>query len=147
LPSAFEREYKTYLTHKDDKDFAGNETQVRTSLVAPFFRDALGWNIEDPDEIKYENHIATKRADIITYVDGLSQFVVEVKSLTRDVFDNPEFYKQAIQYADHLERKYAILTNFHEFVILRTDLERLHKAGKVDKVKQGQPYLYWWKKL
>jgi hypothetical protein len=29
---------------------------------------------------------------------------------------------------------------------IRTSLERLHNAGKVNKVKQGQPYLYWWKK-
>src|SRR5260370_8962351 len=120
---SFENVYRTYISHKDDKAFASNETQVRASLIAPFLRDALGWSIEDPDEIKYENHIATKRADIITYIEGLSQFVIEVKSLTHPLFDNVEYYKQSIQYADHLERRYAILTNFQEFVILQTNLE------------------------
>jgi type I restriction-modification system DNA methylase subunit len=110
-----------YELKKDDDEFARNEAQVRASLVGPFFHEALGWDTENPDEFKYEKPIAGKRADIIACIDGISQFIVEVKSLNHDIFDKPDYYKQAIQYADGLEKDYAILTNFRQFVILRTD--------------------------
>lgn len=112
-----------YEAKKGDPSFSSNEAQIRASLVGPFFRDALGWDIENPDEFKFEEHIAGKRADILACIDGIAQFVIEVKALSHGIFGKAEFYRQAIQYADGLEKRYAILTNFREFVVLRTDLQ------------------------
>lgn len=119
--SGFRQLIELYEVKKNDDEFAKNEAQVRASLVVPFFHDALGWDTENPDQFKYEKPIAGKRADIIACIDGISQFVIEVKSLRHEIFDKPDYYQQAIQYADGLEKNYAILTNFKEFVILRTD--------------------------
>lgn len=115
--------YNVYLRKKDEQDFAANEAQIRGSLISPFLRDVLGWNIEDPDEVRYEYHVGGKRADIIACVDGISKFVVELKSLNHSVFDNGDFYKQAIQYADGKGLQYAIVCNFREFVILNSQFE------------------------
>jgi hypothetical protein len=120
---ASDRLISLYESKKADEAFARNEAQVRQSLIAPFFREALGWDIENPDEFKFEKPIAGKRADIIACLDGISQFVIEVKAITHDIFDKVEFYRQAIQYADGLEKRYAVLTNFREWIVLRTDLE------------------------
>ncbi len=121
--SPFDRLYEIYENRKTDQELIANEAQVSRSLVAPFFRDALGWDIEHPDEFKYEHNVGGKRIDILACIDGISQFVIEVKSMAHEVRDSLEFYKQAIQYADGKGKKYAILTNFKEFVILRTDIQ------------------------
>src|SRR6266511_154845 len=97
--SPLERLYRLYEDIQSDEEFASNEAQVSKSLVAPFFRDVLGWNIEQPDEFKYEHQVGGKRADILACLDGISRFVIEVKSMTHNLRDNLEFYKQAIQYA------------------------------------------------
>ncbi len=115
--------YNVYLRKKDDPEFITNEAQVRGSLISPFLRDILGWNVEDPDEVRYEYHVAGKRADIIACIDGISKFVVELKSLNHTIFSNADFYKQAIQYADGKGLQYAIVTNFKEFVILNSQFE------------------------
>jgi type I restriction-modification system DNA methylase subunit len=121
--SPLERLHRLYEEMQSNEEFASNEAQVSKSLVAPFFRDVLGWNIEHPDEFKYEHQVGGKRADILACIDGISRFVIEVKSMTHVLRDNLEFYKQAIQYADGKGKRYAILTNFREFVILRTDVQ------------------------
>ncbi len=120
---AVEQLFRRYSDKSEDDSFLRNEAQIRGSLVAPFFRDALGWPIEDPDEFRFEAPIAGKRADIVACLGGIAQFVIEVKSLRHDIFDNAEYYRQAIQYADGMEKQYAILTNFREWVLLRTDFE------------------------
>lgn len=123
MTTGVDRLISLYEAKRLDESFARNEAQVRQSLIAPFFREALGWDIENPDEFKFEKPIAGKRADIIACIEGISQFVIEVKAITHDIFEKVDFYHQAIQYADGLEKRYAILTNFREWVILRTDLE------------------------
>src|SRR3989338_9358689 len=113
----------TYNKYKNQKDFASNESQIRRSLIEPFLRDVLGWNIEDPSEVKVEVPASGKRVDILVCLNGLTQFIVEAKSLTQDIVDSNEFYKQTISYAHSKEKTFAILTNFKHFIILRCDVE------------------------
>ena len=61
--------------------------------------------------------------DILVCLNGVSQYVVEVKSLTQDIIDSTDFYKQTLSYAHSKEKTFAILTNFRYFVILRCDVE------------------------
>ncbi len=53
----------------------------------------------------------------------MTKFVIEAKSITQDIVDSTEFYKQTISYAHSKEKTFAILTNFKHFVILRCDVE------------------------
>jgi len=109
--------------HGEDRSFVKNEKAVAQSLIIPFFRDVLGWNTEDPDECRCEVFIAGKRADYVTYIDGISQFIIEAKAISISLKGNEAFYQQAIQYAESKGKRYAILTNFAEFVILRCDVQ------------------------
>jgi type I restriction-modification system DNA methylase subunit len=118
LPGLFAR----YESNKTNEVFVSNEAQISRSLVAPFFRDALHWDIDDPDQVKFEENIKGKRADIVFCLESISQFIVEVKNLKVDILDNVSAYAQAIQYAYAKGKKFAILTNFRDFVILRADV-------------------------
>ncbi|MDD5589382.1 MAG: N-6 DNA methylase [Candidatus Nanoarchaeia archaeon] len=113
----------TYEKFKHDSNFIKNEKEIAQSLILPFFRDILNWNIENPNEFFCEVTIAGKRVDYITIINGISQFVIEAKSIQHQLKDNIDFYKQTIQYAESKELKYAILTNFKEFIILRCDVQ------------------------
>ncbi|MBI2652217.1 N-6 DNA methylase [Candidatus Woesearchaeota archaeon] len=112
-----------YNSNKHLKDFIGNEKQISRSLIEPFVRDVLGWDIEDPQEFKVEVPASGKRVDILVCINGVTQFIVEAKSLTQDIVDYSDFYKQTISYAHSKEKTFAILTNFKHFIILRCDVE------------------------
>src|SRR3989344_5836619 len=86
----------TYNKYKNQKDFASNESQIRRSLIEPFIRDILGWNIEDPSEVKVEAPTKGKKIDVLVRLNSITQFIVEAKSLTQEIVGNYEFYKQAI---------------------------------------------------
>ena len=109
-----------YNKYKDSKEFSRNEKQVRQSLIDPFIQKVLSYDVSDPEEVKVEIRQNGKVADYIIYLDGISQFVIEAKSLDADIRDE-KFYLQAINYALSKEKRYAVLTNFRYFVILRAD--------------------------
>ncbi|MBS3096626.1 N-6 DNA methylase [Candidatus Woesearchaeota archaeon] len=112
-----------YNSNKHLKDFISNEKQISRSLIEPFVRDVLGWDIEDPQEFKVEVPASGKRVDILVCLNGVTKFIVEAKSLTQDIVDYNDFYKQTISYAHSKEKTFAILTNFRHFIILRCDVE------------------------
>ncbi|MDP3992494.1 MAG: N-6 DNA methylase [Nanoarchaeota archaeon] len=112
-----------YNKIKDDESLMKNERQVCDSLIRPFFRDVLGWNIDDPYEFKSEYSQSGKRIDYLVCIEDVSQFVVEAKAPSRDIKNNTSFYNQAIQYAESKGRDFAILTNFKTIIILRTGVE------------------------
>lgn len=114
---------KRYNENKSDKNFVSNEKQIQQALIVPFVRDALGWNVDDPSEFKVESPAKGKKVDILICLNGVTQFIIEVKSLTQDIVDNTDFYKQAMSYANSKDKTFAILTNFRYFVILRCDVE------------------------
>ncbi len=118
-----EKLVKRYNQYKEDKDFLKNERQVCDILIKPFFRDVLGWNIEDPYEFKSEYNLAGKRIDYLVCVEDVSQFVIEAKAPNVKIKDETKFYRQAVQYAEGKDRKFAILTNFKEFIILRAGMD------------------------
>ena len=111
-----------YNKHKNDNTFASNEKQICETLIKPFIHRVLGWNIEDFSEFKVEYPERGKRIDYLVCLEGISQFVIEAKSLTKELIDNREFYSQAINYAHSKEKTFAILTNFRYWIILRCDI-------------------------
>ena len=112
-----------YDNNKHLKDFIGNEKQISKSLIEPFMRDVLGWDVDDPSEFKVEAPASGKKVDILVCLNGITQFIIEAKSLTQDIVDHNDFYKQALSYAHSKEKTFAILTNFKYFIILRCDVE------------------------
>ncbi len=103
---------------KNNNENSRNEKQVCESLIKPFIHEVLGWDIKDPDEFRVEYPQGGKRIDYLIQINGISQFVIEAKAITKDIIDNHEFYQQTIGYAHGKERAFAILTNFKDFIIL-----------------------------
>jgi len=112
-----------YNKYKEDKELMKNERQICDSLIRPFFRDILGWNIEDPYEFKSEYGQAGQRMDYLACIEGVSQFVIEAKAPSREIKEKTDFYKQTVQYAEAKEKDFAILTNFKTFIIFRAGIE------------------------
>ena len=100
-----------YNSNKTINEFSSNENQIRRSLIEPFVRDVLGWDIEDPSEFKVESQVSGKRSDIMVCLNGLIQFIIEAKSLNVDLVDNYDFYKQTISYAHSKEKTFAKLSD------------------------------------
>ncbi len=107
-----------YNKHKHDRKFMGNEKQACQSLIVPFIKRILHWETEDPSEFKAEESKSGKRIDYVVYNQGISQFIVEAKAPSKDIFNNFTFYKQALEYGYSKDHNFAILTNFSQIVIL-----------------------------
>lgn len=112
-----------YKSLQDDKEFRQNESQLIRSLLQPFVAQVLGWDIDNPSEFKVESRIRGKRSDMLICLDGRTQFVIEAKSLNQDINNNTEFINQTITYTDAKEKKFAILTNFKFFLVIRCDIK------------------------
>ena len=100
-----------YNHNKEDKNFIGNEKQVCQSLIVPLIRDILHWDTEDYGEFKTEESLNGKRVDFVVLNQGISQFIIEAKAPSKDIFDNDDYYKQALGYGYGKEKDFAILTN------------------------------------
>jgi len=112
-----------YNHNKEDKNFIGNEKQVCQSLIVPLIRDILHWDTEDYGEFKTEESLNGKRVDFVVLNQGISQFIIEAKAPSKDIFDNDDYYKQALGYGYGKEKDFAILTNFRQVVILACQVQ------------------------
>ena len=110
-----------YHQYKNDKTITGNERQVGQSLIEPFIRQVLHWETEKPSQFRVEYPQNGKRMDYLVRYESISQFIIEAKKITRDIFGDEEAYKQAIRYARGKEKDFAIVTNFKQVVVLRCD--------------------------
>jgi type I restriction-modification system DNA methylase subunit len=124
LPSVVEarKELQTLLAryekHKHDPAVIGNEKQAGQSLIVPLIRDLLHWDVDDPSEFGTEESQMRKRIDYVVRHQGITQFIVEAKAPSKDIFGNADFYKQAHTYGYNKSRDFAVLTNFRQLVIL-----------------------------
>ncbi|HLD33691.1 MAG TPA: N-6 DNA methylase, partial [Candidatus Nanoarchaeia archaeon] len=112
-----------YNKWKEDSKFMSNEKQACQSLIVPFIRDVLRWDTEDPSEFKTEESRGGKRIDYVVYNQGISQFIVEAKAPSKEIFENYEYYKQALAYGYGKDHDFAILTNFRQIVILACKIQ------------------------
>ena len=114
---------KRYNENKYDKDFCKNESQISNSLIKPFVNLVLGYDTAEPSEFKVESSMGGKRSDMLVCLNGVTQFVIEAKSINHEIRKDYHDYRQAIQYASYKEKKFAILTNFKHFIILDAEIE------------------------
>ena len=87
-----------------------NEENTKKDFIIPLFR-ALGWNVENSEEVKAEEKVSKKRVDYAFRINGVVKFYLEAKSLKESISE-PKYAKQAIEYAWNKSVPWAILCNF-----------------------------------
>ena len=86
------------------------EADTRRVFILPLFK-ALGWGVSSREEVTEEESVSRKRVDYAFLLRGIPKFFLEAKSLKADL-DNPEYARQAINYAYHKGVTWAVLTDF-----------------------------------
>lgn len=96
-----------------------NEEMTKKDFILPLFR-ALGWSVEDGDEVSAEEKISKGRVDYAFRIEGIPKLFLEAKSLREDL-DRKEFAEQAINYAWHKGATWAILTDFEGIKVFNAE--------------------------
>ncbi len=87
-----------------------NEANTKKDFIEPLFK-ALGWNVENSEEVKAEEKVSKKRVDYAFRINGVVKFYLEAKSFKESLID-PKYSKQAIEYAWNKSVTWTILCNF-----------------------------------
>ncbi len=103
---------ETYQQLNREERSAYTETSTRTDFIDPLFA-ALGWDMHHNAEVTREEASGRKRVDYAFKINDRTRFLLEAKSLTADLA-NPDFAKQATDYAWNRGVDWVVLTNFHE---------------------------------
>ena len=101
-----------------------NEEMTKKDFILPLFR-ALGWKVEDSNEVSAEEKISKGRVDYSFRINGIPKFFLEAKALREDL-DNPKFIEQAINNPPTLSAIGNKLVNedsLLEFTISATDAD------------------------
>ena len=116
---------------KDDKSLLSNEKQICASLILPLVEAVLHWNTKDVSEFRLEEQRAGKRPDYLVYYQGMTQFIVEAKAATKDLFEDEAALTQALEYGYNADKEFVILTNFRQIVILAPKIQyrNVHEAA------------------
>jgi type I restriction-modification system DNA methylase subunit len=83
---------------------------------------ALGWNIEDSNDVTGEEKISKGWVDYGFRINGVPKFFLEAKALGENL-DNQKFFEQAVNYAYYKRCPWAVLTNFETLKILNAEWE------------------------
>jgi len=109
--------YNNIATEKGISKY--NEEMTKKDFILPLFR-ALGWDVENSDEVLAEEKISKGRVDYSFRINGIPKFFLEAKALKVDL-DNPKFVEQAINYAWHKGCAWAVLTDFEGVKIFNAE--------------------------
>lgn len=103
--------------------FRDNEALTRYALIDPLLRK-LGWDTEDPNEVRPEFRVNGKSADYVLFVDREPVIVVESKKLGQPLgttlAQGRENVKQARQNAKSARAKYFLLTDGRRYELYKT---------------------------
>lgn len=97
------------------------EEETKKDFIQPLFR-TLGWDVENSLEVSAEENVSKRRVDYGFRINGIPKFFLEAKKLKEDVED-PEYIKQAINYAWHKSCTWAVLTNFKTLRIFNAEVK------------------------
>lgn len=103
-----------------------NEEMTKKDFILPLFR-ALGWDVENSNEVSAEEKISKGRVDYGFRINGIPKFFLEAKPL-RENLDNPKFVEQAINYAWFKGCTWAVLTNFERVRIFNAEWKTTNLA-------------------
>jgi len=87
-----------------------NEMQTRLGYILPLFR-ALGWDTSNINEVSPEEKVSRGWVDFSFRVGNVPRFFLETKRAKEDL-NNPDFVKQAIDYAWTKSVTWALLSDF-----------------------------------
>lgn len=96
-----------------------NEEMTKKDFILPLFR-ALGWDVENGEEVTAEEKISKGRVDYAFRIEGIPKLFLEAKALKVDL-DRVEFAEQAINYAWHKGATWAILTDFEAVKVFNSE--------------------------
>ena len=96
-----------------------NEEMTKKDFILPLFR-ALGWSVEDSEEVTAEEKISKGRVDYAFRIQSIPKLFLEAKSLREDL-EKTEFAEQAINYSLHKGATWAILTDFEGIKVFNAE--------------------------
>ncbi len=96
-----------------------NEEMTKKDFILPLFR-ALGWSVEDGEEVTAEEKVSRGRVDYAFRIEGIPKLFLEAKALKIDL-DKVEFAEQAINYAWHKGAMWAVLTDFEGIKVFNAE--------------------------
>ncbi|MEK6982065.1 MAG: N-6 DNA methylase [Candidatus Micrarchaeota archaeon] len=105
------------------EDFIKNQNQPKSErdvcrvYIEPLFSQ-LGWNFRDLNEVKEQVNQPDGRPDYIFYLNGNISFFLETKKV-QELTEKD--LKQAVNYGRAKNKRWAVLSNFKETIILICD--------------------------
>ena len=98
-----------------------NEEMTKKDFILPLFR-ALGWSVEDGQEVTAEEQVSRGRGDYVLKIEGIPKLFLEAKAIGADI-DRIKFAEQAINYAWHKGSTWAVLTDFENVKVFNAELK------------------------
>lgn len=121
MDTAIISESLTNIIQRYDKNGVSNselsEDDVCRIYVLPML-EALGWDIHDQNEIRGQKSQPQGRPDYVVYINGNIAFFLEAKAI-KELSESD--IKQALNYARSKNKRWAVLSNFKETIILVCD--------------------------
>jgi hypothetical protein len=96
-----------------------SERDICRAYIEPLF-DYLGWHMSDTDEVKEQKNQPQGRPDYIFYLNGSIAFFLETKKVLAGGITEDDI-KQALNYARNNNKRWAVVSNFEELIILICD--------------------------
>ncbi len=96
------------------------EEETKKGFIEPLFR-ALGWAIDDRNEVSAEEHQSGGRVDYGFYLNGRLKFYLEAKPLRSDLH-REEYANQAVKYSWNKGATWAILTDFESLIVFNSQI-------------------------
>ncbi len=112
----------------DSKDHDGeSERDVCRAYIEPLF-SYLGWDMSNTDEVKEQKNEPEGRPDYIFYLNGSIALFLETKKVkTIDEAD----IKQALNYGRSRNKRWSVLSNFEETIILICDTKETSLSNHI----------------
>ncbi|MGC8621988.1 MAG: Eco57I restriction-modification methylase domain-containing protein [Caldisphaera sp.] len=127
----------------DEKDHnQESEDDICRAYLIPLF-SYLGWRTEDTDEVKGQKNQPQGKPDYIFYLNDRIAFYLEAKRIKDHDPLTDEDIKQAINYARNKNKRWAVLSNFKETIILICDIKEdslikhIFKRIEIDDLKNN----------
>jgi len=104
------------------------EEDTKKDFICPLFK-ALGWDVDDRNEVTAEEQISSDRVDYGFYLNGQPKFYLEAKPLKADLF-REDYARQAIHYSWNKGVTWAVLSDFENLIIFNALSPEKSLAGK-----------------
>jgi hypothetical protein len=96
-----------------------NEEATKQGFILPLFH-ALGWEVEDTEEVYPESKVSKGRVDYSFKSGGITKFFLEAKKLSENL-DDSRWSSQAISYAWHKGVAWSVLCDFEGLKVFNAE--------------------------